>query len=49
MICGIWTSFGKSKHRMQGKDQSKVTFDDVAGIEEAKDEVAEIIEFLMNP
>ena len=33
---------------MQGKE-SKTTFNDVAGIEEAKDEVAEIIEFLRNP
>ncbi|MHC4566839.1 MAG: ATP-dependent zinc metalloprotease FtsH, partial [Planctomycetota bacterium] len=42
-------SFGRSKHRLQGKDRAKVTFEDVAGVEEAKDEVAEIIEFLKNP
>ncbi len=45
---GMLMNFGRSKHRMQGKE-SKMTFDDVAGIEEAKDEVAEIIEFLKNP
>jgi len=42
-------SFGRSKHRLQGKDKSQVTFDDVAGVDEAKEEVAEIIEFLKNP
>jgi len=46
---GMLMSFGRSKHRLQGKDRSKVTFEDVAGVEEAKDEVAEIIEFLKNP
>jgi cell division protease FtsH len=46
---GMLMSFGRSKHRVQGKDRVKVTFKDVAGIEEAKDEVAEIIEFLRNP
>jgi len=46
---GMLMSFGRSKHRLQGKDRVKVTFDDVAGIEEAKEEVAEIIEFLRNP
>ena len=46
---GMLMSFGRSKHRVQGKDRSKVSFDDVAGIEEAKDEVSEIIEFLKNP
>lgn len=45
---GMLMNFGRSKHRMQGKG-TKVTFDNVAGIEEAKDEVAEIIEFLKNP
>jgi len=42
-------SFGRSRHRVHGKDRVKVTFKDVAGIDEAKDEVAEIIEFLKNP
>jgi cell division protease FtsH len=46
---GMLMSFGRSKHRLQGKDRANVTFDDVAGVEEAKDEVAEIIEFLKNP
>jgi cell division protease FtsH len=46
---GMLMSFGRSKHRLQGKDKVGVTFDDVAGVEEAKDEVAEIIEFLKNP
>jgi cell division protease FtsH len=46
---GMLMSFGRSKHRLQGKDRMKVTFADVAGVEEAKEEVAEIIEFLKNP
>jgi cell division protease FtsH len=46
---GMLMSFGRSKHRLHGKDKVKVTFDDVAGIDEAKEEVAEIIEFLKNP
>ncbi|HBR20889.1 MAG TPA: hypothetical protein DD726_11880 [Phycisphaerales bacterium] len=46
---GMLMNFGRSKHKMHGKEQMKVTFDDVAGIEEAKEEVAEIIEFLKHP
>ncbi len=46
---GMLMSFGRSRHKLQGKDKAKVTFKDVAGIEEAKEEVAEIIEFLKNP
>jgi cell division protease FtsH len=46
---GMLMSFGRSRHRLQGKDRVKVTFEDVAGIEEAKEELAEIIEFLKNP
>jgi len=46
---GMLMSFGRSRHRVHGKDRIKVTFKDVAGIDEAKDEVAEIIEFLKNP
>ncbi|MGB5540173.1 MAG: ATP-dependent metallopeptidase FtsH/Yme1/Tma family protein, partial [Gammaproteobacteria bacterium] len=42
-------SFGKSKARMLGEDQVKVTFADVAGVEEAKEEVGELVEFLREP
>ena len=42
-------SFGRSKARMMGEDQIKVTFADVAGVEEAKEEVAELVEFLRDP
>ncbi len=46
---GMLMSFGRSKHKLHGKDRVQVTFKDVAGVEEAKDEVSEIIEFLKNP
>ncbi len=46
---GMLMSFGRSRHRLHAKDRVKVTFKDVAGIEEAKDEVTEIIEFLKSP
>jgi cell division protease FtsH len=42
-------SFGKSRAKLQGEDQVNVTFADVAGIEEAKEEVGELVEFLRNP
>jgi cell division protease FtsH len=42
-------SFGKSRARLMTESTVKVTFKDVAGIEEAKEEVAEIIEFLKDP
>ncbi len=42
-------SFGKSKARLLSEDQIKVTFADVAGVEEAKNEVVEIVEFLKDP
>ncbi|MHB1565430.1 MAG: ATP-dependent zinc metalloprotease FtsH [Acidiferrobacter sp.] len=42
-------SFGKSKARMLTEDTNKVTFDDVAGVEEAKEEVKELVEFLRDP
>ncbi len=42
-------SFGKSKARLTGEDEVKVTFRDVAGVEEAKDEVQELVEFLRDP
>ncbi|HOD81568.1 MAG: ATP-dependent zinc metalloprotease FtsH [Planctomycetes bacterium ADurb.Bin126] len=46
---GFLGNFGRSRHRVSTPDRTKVTFNDVAGIDEAKDEVAEIIEFLRNP
>jgi cell division protease FtsH len=42
-------SFGKSKARMLSEDQVKVTFNDVAGVEEAKEEVSEMVDFLRDP
>ena len=42
-------SFGKSKARMMEADQVKLTFSDVAGVEEAKSEVQELVEFLAEP
>jgi cell division protease FtsH len=42
-------SFGKSRARLLSEDRKKVTFADVAGADEAKDEVSEIIEFLKDP
>jgi len=42
-------SFGKSKARMLSEDQVKVSFADVAGVEEAKEEVGELVEFLRDP
>jgi len=46
---GMLGNFGRSKHRITSKEHTNVTFEDVAGIEEAKEEVMEIVEFLKNP
>ncbi|MBC7784533.1 MAG: ATP-dependent zinc metalloprotease FtsH [Burkholderiales bacterium] len=46
---GMLGNFGRSKHKITSKEHTNVTFDDVAGVEEAKDEVREIVEFLKNP
>ncbi len=46
---GMLMNFGRSKAKLFGSEDKKVTFDDVAGIDEAKEEVSEIIEFLKNP
>ncbi|HDK26495.1 MAG TPA: ATP-dependent metallopeptidase FtsH/Yme1/Tma family protein [Candidatus Atribacteria bacterium] len=42
-------SFGKSRAKLLGKETPKVTFKDVAGIDEAEEEVTEVIDFLKNP
>jgi cell division protease FtsH len=42
-------SFGKSRARLMSSQQKKITFKDVAGVEEAKEELTEIIEFLKEP
>jgi cell division protease FtsH len=42
-------SFGKSRARMLNADQVKITFNDVAGVEEAKQEVSELVDFLKDP
>ncbi|GAB4391643.1 MAG: ATP-dependent zinc metalloprotease FtsH [Gammaproteobacteria bacterium] len=42
-------SFGRSRARLMGEDQIKVTFADVAGVDEAKEEVQELVDFLKDP
>ncbi|EKU24366.1 ATP-dependent zinc metalloprotease FtsH [Xanthomonas graminis] len=42
-------SFGKSRAKLQGEDQIKITFADVAGCDEAKEEVSELVDFLRDP
>jgi cell division protease FtsH len=46
---GMLGGFGRSRHRETNKEGAQATFADVAGIDEAKEEVAEIVEFLKNP
>ncbi|MSR28817.1 MAG: ATP-dependent zinc metalloprotease FtsH [Phycisphaerales bacterium] len=46
---GMLGAFGKSRHRVTNKENVNITFADVAGVDEAKDEVKEIVEFLKNP
>jgi cell division protease FtsH len=46
---GMLGNFGRSRHRITSKEHTNITFDDVAGVEEAKEEVMEIVEFLKNP
>ena len=42
-------SFGKSRAKMLAKEKNKITFKDVAGVDEAKEEVSEIVDFLKDP
>ena len=42
-------SFGRSRARMLNQEQGKVTFDDVAGVDEAKEELSEVVDVLSNP
>jgi len=46
---GMLGNFGRSRHRLLSKEHTNITFNDVAGIEEAKEELQEIVEFLKNP
>jgi cell division protease FtsH len=46
---GMLGNFGKSKHRLSTKDAATVSFDDVAGVDEAKEEVTELVSFLKDP
>jgi len=46
---GMLGNFGRSRHRVTSKEHSDITFVDVAGIDEAKEELSELVEFLKNP
>ena len=46
---GMLGNFGKSRHRISTKESVDITFHQVAGVDEAKEEVTEIVEFLRNP
>ncbi len=46
---GMLGNFGRSRHRITSKEHTNMTFGDVAGIDEAQEEVYEIVEFLKNP
>jgi len=46
---GMLGNFGRSRHRVSSKEHTKVTFADVAGVEEAQEEVQEVVEFLKSP
>ena len=46
---GFLGNFGRSKHRLMTKEHTNVTFADVGGIDEAKEEVSEIVQFLKSP
>lgn len=46
---GMLGSFGKSRHRVMAKESTGITFKDVAGVDEAKEELVEVVEFLKNP
>ena len=46
---GMLGSFGRSRHRVSSKEHTNITFADVAGIEEAQEEVQEVVEFLKAP
>jgi cell division protease FtsH len=46
---GMLGNFGRSRHKLLSKEHTNITFNDVAGIDEAKEELTEIVEFLKNP